>query len=161
MTEPSYGPGQGPGARPLTEDELLAILGRQPFGVLATLKRDGRPHLASMALNWDASERVIRFSSAEGRVKVRHLLGDPRASVHLQGENILSYAVAEGRAEVSEPSATPGDATGRELLAMSGGFADPADEAAFLAEMARARRLVIRLRVDHLYGVALDATPEG
>ncbi|MFF0866054.1 PPOX class F420-dependent oxidoreductase [Nonomuraea sp. NPDC003560] len=157
MTEPSYGPGQGPGARPLTEDELLRILARQPFGVLATLKRDGRPHLASMALRWDAAGRVLRISSAEGRVKVRHLLADPRATVHLQGDDVLSYAVAEGRAEVSEPSLTPGDATGRELLEMAGGFPDPADEAAFLAEMARGRRLVIRIRVDHLYGIALDA----
>ncbi|MEU8326595.1 hypothetical protein AB0C33_50230 [Nonomuraea sp. NPDC048881] len=40
---------------------------------------------------------------------------------------------------------------------MAGGFPDPADEAAFLAEMARGRRLVIRIRVDHLYGIALDA----
>ncbi|MFI7470479.1 TIGR03618 family F420-dependent PPOX class oxidoreductase [Nonomuraea sp. NPDC049646] len=157
MTEPAYGPGQGPGARPLIEDELLRILARQPFGVLATLKRDGHPHLASMALRWDAAERVLRISSAAGRVKVRHLLADPRAAVHLQGDDVLSYAVAEGRAEVSEPSLTPGDATGRELLEMAGGFPDPADEAAFLAEMARARRLVIRIRVDHLYGIALDA----
>ncbi|MGW2161880.1 TIGR03618 family F420-dependent PPOX class oxidoreductase [Nonomuraea sp. NPDC001699] len=157
MTERTYGPGQGPGARPLTEDELLHILARQPFGVLATLKRDGRPHLASMALRWDAAERVLRISSAEGRVKVRHLLADPRASVHLQGDSVLSYAVAEGRAEISEPSLTPGDATGRELLEMAGGFPDPADEAAFLEEMTKGRRLVIRIRVDHLYGIALDA----
>ncbi|MFB4280459.1 TIGR03618 family F420-dependent PPOX class oxidoreductase [Nonomuraea sp. MTCD27] len=156
-----YGPGQGPGARPLTEDELLEILGKQPFGVLATLKRDGRPHLASMVVNWNAGERVVRISSAEGRVKVGHLRHDPRATVHLQGDSVLSYAVAEGEAEVSEVTTVPGDATGRELLEMSGGFADPADEAAFLEEMVRGRRLVIRLKVSRMYGVALDLAPEG
>ncbi|MEV4169195.1 TIGR03618 family F420-dependent PPOX class oxidoreductase [Nonomuraea sp. NPDC049709] len=156
-----YGPGQGPGARPLTEDELLEILGKQPFGVLATLKRDGRPHLASMVVNWNAGERVIRISSAEGRVKVGHLRRDPRATVHLQGDSVLSYAVAEGEAEVSAVTTVPGDATGRELLEMSGGFADPADEAAFLEEMVRGRRLVIRVKVSRMYGVALDLAPEG
>ncbi|MEU9834406.1 PPOX class F420-dependent oxidoreductase [Streptosporangium sp. NPDC048047] len=157
MSENEYGPGQGPGARPLTEEEVTRILGGQRFGVLATVKRDGRPHLASMVFGWDAEERVIRFSSAEGRIKVTHLRRDPRATLHAQGENVLSYAVAEGEAEVSEASTEPGDATGRELLAMAGGFGDPADETAFLEQMVKDRRVVIRLRVSRLYGTALDA----
>jgi PPOX class probable F420-dependent enzyme len=155
MTE--YGPGQGPGARRLTEDEILKILATQPFGTLATLKRSGQPHLATMVINWNPEERIIRISSAEGRIKVKHLRNDPRATVQVQGENVFSYAVAEGEAEVSEVSETPGDAIGRELLAMTGGFDDAADEAAFLAQMVKDRRLVIRLRVDRLYGTALDA----
>ncbi|GAB2471571.1 PPOX class F420-dependent oxidoreductase [Streptosporangium sandarakinum] len=157
MSENDYGPGQGPGARPLTEDEVARILGEQRFGVLATVKRDGRPHLASMVFGWDPEERVIRISSAEGRIKVTHLRRDPRATLHAQGENVFSYAVAEGEAEVSEASAEPGDATGRELLAMAGGFDDPADETAFLEQMVKDRRVVIRLRVSRLYGTALDA----
>ncbi|MET9067661.1 PPOX class F420-dependent oxidoreductase [Streptosporangium sandarakinum] len=157
MSEDGYGPGQGPGARPLTEDEVARILGEQRFGVLATVKRDGRPHLASMVFGWDPEERVIRISSAEGRIKVTHLRRDPRATLHAQGENVFSYAVAEGEAEVSEASAEPGDATGRELLAMAGGFDDPADETAFLEQMVKDRRVVIRLRVSRLYGTALDA----
>ena len=152
-----YGPGQGPGARQLTEDEILKILATQPFATLATLKRSGRPHLGTMVINWNPAERVIRISSAEGRIKVKHLQNDPRATVQVQGENVFSYAIAEGEAEVSEVSATPGDAVGRELLGMAGGFEDPADEAAFLEEMAKGRRLVIRLKVDRLYGTALDA----
>jgi PPOX class probable F420-dependent enzyme len=152
-----HGPGQGPGARPLTEEEATRILGRQQFGVLATVKRDGHPHLASMVFGWDAARRTIRLSSAEGRVKVRHLRRDPRATLHVQGETVLSYAVAEGHAEVSAPSTEPGDATGRELLAMAGGFDDPADETAFLEQMTKDRRVVIRLEVTRLYGVALDA----
>ncbi|MEU6742349.1 PPOX class F420-dependent oxidoreductase [Streptosporangium sandarakinum] len=157
MSENDYGPGQGPGARPLTEDEVTRILGEQRFGVLATVKRDGRPHLASMVFGWDPEERVIRISSAEGRIKVTHLRRDPRATLHAQGENVFSYAIVEGEAEVSEASAEPGDATGRELLAMAGGFDDPADETAFLEQMVKDRRVVIRLRVFRLYGTALDA----
>ncbi|MFC5831496.1 PPOX class F420-dependent oxidoreductase [Nonomuraea insulae] len=160
MTDHAYGPGQGPGARPLTEEEAAQILDEQSFGVLATLKRDGRPHLGSMAVNWNAGERMIRIASTQGRIKVRHLRNDPRATVHVQGDNVLTYAVAEGDAEVSEVSTTPGDATGRELLKMNGGFADPVDEAAFLDRMVKDQRLVIRLRVTRLYGIALDVPPE-
>jgi PPOX class probable F420-dependent enzyme len=156
MSDSDYGPGQGPGARPLNEEEAARILGEQQFGVLATLKRDGHPHMAAMMFGWNAEERLIRFSSAEGRIKVRHLRRDPRATLHAQGENVFSYAIAEGEAEVSEASTEPGDATGRELLAMVGGFDDLADETAFLEQMAKDRRVVIRLRVSRLYGTALD-----
>jgi hypothetical protein len=87
---------------------------------------------------------------------VRHLRRDPRATLHVQGESVLSYAVAEGEARVSEPSARAGDPVGRELLAMAGGFDDPADETAFLEQMAKDRRVVISLSVSRLYGAALD-----
>ncbi len=156
MSDSDYGPGQGPSARPLTDDEPARILGRQQFGVLATVKRDGHPHLASMVFTWDAEERIIRFSSAEGRIKVSHLRRDPRATLHAQGDSVLAYAVAEGEAQVSEPSTEPGDPTGRELLAMAGDFDNPADETAFLERMVKDRRVVIRLRVSRLYGIALD-----
>ncbi|WP_200827593.1 pyridoxamine 5'-phosphate oxidase family protein [Thermomonospora echinospora] len=63
--------------------------------------------------------------------------------------------VAEGEAEVSEVTTQPGDAIGRELLPLFG-ITDPADETEFFEQMVRDRRLVIRLRVTHLYGTALD-----
>jgi hypothetical protein len=109
-----------------------------------------------MVFTWNAGERMIRFSSAQGRIKVDHLRRDPRATLHVQGETVFAYAVAEGAAQVSAPSAEPGDATGRELLAMIGGLDDAADEAAFLAQMVKDRRVVIRLPVSRLYGTALD-----
>ena len=54
----------------------------------------------------------------------------------------------------------PGDAIGRELLALTPGFEDSADEAAFLGQMVEDRRVVIRLRVSRLYGTALDVPTE-
>lgn len=154
-TTTEYRPGQGPGPRALTEEEATRLLGGQQFGVLATLKRSGVPHLASMVYNWDPQERVIRIPSVADRIKVRHLLQDPRATFHTQGETVLSYVVAEGEAEVSDVTARPGDAVGRELLPLFG-ITDPADETEFFERMVRDRRLVIRLRVSHLYGTALD-----
>ncbi|MFG1853396.1 TIGR03618 family F420-dependent PPOX class oxidoreductase [Actinomadura geliboluensis] len=152
---PEYRPGQGPGPRALTQEEASRLLGGQHFGSLATLKRSGQPHLASMVYAWDPDERIIRIPSVADRIKVRHLLRDPRATFQVQGETVLSYAVAEGEAEVSDVTTRPGDAVGRELLPLFGPI-DPADEAEFFERMVQDRRLVIRLRVSHMYGIALD-----
>lgn len=153
MTE--YGPGQGPGPKPIGDDDLSRLLGEQQFGVLATNRKSGHPHVSTVVYTWDPDERVVRISTTDGRAKVKQLLRDPRAALHASGPGNLSFAVAEGSAELSAVSEEPGDATGRELLAMTPGFEDPADERAFLEQMVKDRRLVIRLRVDRLYGTIL------
>ena len=153
MTE--YGPGQGPGPKPVGEDDLARLLGEQQFAVLATNRKNGHPHLSTVVYAWDPAERVARISTTDGRAKVRQLRNDPRAALHASSADHMAFAVVEGTAELSEVSTEPGDATGRELLAMTPGFADPADERAFLEQMVADRRLVIRLRATRLYGTAL------
>ncbi|MFC7328194.1 pyridoxamine 5'-phosphate oxidase family protein [Marinactinospora rubrisoli] len=148
---------QRPAPRPLSDDALSALLGGQRFGVLATVRRSGHPHLTTMVYSWDPEARIVRFSTTADRSKVTHLRRDPRAALHVQGGDVWSYAVAEGEAEVSEPTAVPGDAVGRELLAIVPAER-PEDEAAFLEELVAERRVVIRLKVDRLYGLALDFT---
>lgn len=71
-----------------------------------------------MPFDWDPDARVVRFSTTTDRVKVRHLRRNPRAALHVQGGDVWSFAVAEGEAEVSETTIVPGNAVGRELLAM-------------------------------------------
>lgn len=149
-------PGAGPAPRPLTDQEASELLSGQQFGVLAGLKRSGHPHLSTVLYRWDAQERTVRVSSTAERLKTRQLRTRPQAALHVTGPNVWSFAVAEGDAEVSEPTAVPGDAVGRELLSMTPGFADPADEAAFLAQLVADRRVVIRIQVSRLYGTALD-----
>ncbi|MGP4029575.1 pyridoxamine 5'-phosphate oxidase family protein [Actinomadura sp. 3N407] len=154
MTE--YGPGQGPGPEPITEDGLARLLGEQRFAVLATNKRNGHPHVSTVAYTWDPGERTVRISTTADRAKVRQLRNDPRAALHASGDDHMSFAVAEGTAELSGVTEAPGDATGRELLAMTPGFDDPADERAFFEQMVKDRRLVIRLHVTRLYGTVLS-----
>ncbi|ONH28740.1 PPOX class F420-dependent enzyme [Pseudofrankia asymbiotica] len=151
-----YEPGRGPGPTVLEQDRLAALLAAHQMGALATTRQDGRPHLSTVAYGWDEAARTIRISTTIDRLKVRHLRRDPRAALYVSTADFLSFVVAEGEAELSEVSATPGDAVGRELLAMAPPFDDPADERAFLRNMAADRRLVIRLGVRRLYGTALD-----
>ncbi|MER7687416.1 PPOX class F420-dependent oxidoreductase [Streptomyces sp. NPDC097610] len=147
---------QDPAPRLLSDEALSHLLGKQRFGTLATVKRSGHPHLTTMLYSWDAEARVLRFSTTADRVKVKHLRRDPHAALHVHGGDVWSFAVAEGTASVSEITTVPGDAVGRELLGMVPKDSKPVDEAAFLRQLADERRLVIRLKVDRLYGTALD-----
>ncbi|MGC4947439.1 TIGR03618 family F420-dependent PPOX class oxidoreductase [Streptomyces sp. DT224] len=149
---------QGPAPRSLSDAALSELLGTQQFGTLATVKRSGHPHLTTMLYSWDAEARVARFSTTAERVKVSHLRRDPHAALHVLGDDVWSFAVAEGTAEVSEVTTTPGDAVGRELLAVIPPAARPEDEDVFLEQLVAERRVVIRLKADRLYGTALDVT---
>ncbi|MFI5964507.1 pyridoxamine 5'-phosphate oxidase family protein [Streptomyces asoensis] len=145
-----------PAPRTLSDEALSELLGRQRFGTLATVRSTGHPHLTTMAYSWDADARVVRFSTTADRIKVRQLRRDPHAALHVPGGDVWSFAVAEGEAEISEVTTVPGDAVGRELLGMIPADARPRDEAEFLEELVAERRVVVRLKVDRLYGTALD-----
>jgi PPOX class probable F420-dependent enzyme len=146
----------GPPPRSLPYDALSALLATQQFGVLATNKRSGHPHLTTMLYHWDPDGRTVRFSTTADRVKVRQLAADPRAALHVASDDRWSFAVAEGEAEVSDVTTVPGDAVGQELLDMLPAAARPADASGLLAEWVAERRVVIRLRVSRVYGTALD-----
>ncbi|SEG42740.1 PPOX class probable F420-dependent enzyme [Nonomuraea solani] len=156
----NYGPGAGPGPRSLQDDELTKLLTQQRFGALATNKSSGHPHMSTVVYSWDPEQRVVRISTIDDRLKVRQLHKDPRCALYVASDDFWSYAVAEGKAELSPVSTTPGDETGLELLAMQPPFAEPTDAQAFLAQMVADRRLVIRIRVSRLYGTALPVPSE-
>jgi PPOX class probable F420-dependent enzyme len=127
--------------------------------VLATLAGDGRPQLSNVLYVWDAAERAARISTTADRVKARNVRRDPRAALHVSGDHFWQYAVAEGAVTVSEVAAAPGDAAVRELLAMHSVFYGTLDEDKFAAQMITARRLVVRLHVSRIYGIALESPP--
>ncbi|MFE5243496.1 MULTISPECIES: PPOX class F420-dependent oxidoreductase [unclassified Streptomyces] len=147
---------QGPAPRALSDAALSELLARQQFGTLATVRKSGHPHLTTMLYSWDPEARVVRLSTTADRVKIQHVRRDPHAALHVQGDDVWSFAVAEGTAEVSAITTAPGDAVGRELLSMIPTAAKPEDEDAFFEQLVAERRIVIRLRVERLYGTALD-----
>ncbi|WP_254904119.1 pyridoxamine 5'-phosphate oxidase family protein [Streptomonospora nanhaiensis] len=116
--------------------------------------------MSTVLYHWSPQERVVRVSATADRLKVRHLRRNPRAAVHVSA-GPWAFAVAEGEAEVSAETTAPGDAVGRELLSLIPALDGPEAEAAFLAQQVAERRVVIRVRVDRLYGTALDVAEEG
>ena len=105
-------------ARQVFDDKLLAVISGNSLGVLATIKRDGRPQLSNVSYHFDPRELVVRVSITEPRAKTRNLRRDPRASILVDADDGWSYAVAEGTAELTPPAAAPDDQTVEALIAL-------------------------------------------
>jgi PPOX class probable F420-dependent enzyme len=141
------------------EAELLDLIASSSQGVLAGVTRMGYPHLTNVRYVWDPERRVARISTTADRVKGRILRRDPRAALHVAGPHFWSYAVAQGDAETSPVASTPGDDASYELLGLHTALHGEQDEAKFFTDMIDAQRLVIRLKVRRVYGVAMEDPP--
>jgi PPOX class probable F420-dependent enzyme len=143
------------------DQRLLGLVGKSRQGVLATLAADGRPQLSNVLYVWDPADRTARVSTTADRAKARNVRRDPRAALHVSGDHFWQFAVAEGAVTVSDVAAEPGDAAVRELLGLHTVHFGALDEDAFAAQMITARRLVVRLHVSRIYGIALETPPGG
>jgi PPOX class probable F420-dependent enzyme len=132
----------------------LAFARPRHQGVLVTLKRDGRPQLSNIAYALDEAG-VARVSVTADRAKTANLRRDPRAALHVTRDDFWGYVVLEGTAELSAIAAEPGDATVEELVALYRAVrGEHPDWDDFRRAMVAERRLVVRLPVDHAYGLA-------
>jgi PPOX class probable F420-dependent enzyme len=135
---------------------LLDIAAHRDLGVLATLKRDGRPQLSQVSFHLDVDALLVRVSVTDGRAKVANLRRDPRASLLVSSTDGWSYAVLEGTCELSPVASDPADATVDELVdvyrSIRGEEHPDWDE--YRSAMVDDRRLVLRLPVERAYGLA-------
>jgi uncharacterized protein len=82
----------------MDEQQARAYVARSHGGVLATIKRDGRPQLSNVSYYLD-DDGAIKISVTKDRAKTKNLLRDPRVSlVCLDPSNWYSYVVVEGDA---------------------------------------------------------------
>jgi PPOX class probable F420-dependent enzyme len=139
--------------------EPIDIVAGSSQGVLATVKSDGHPQLSNIFYVWDPEERIARISTMADRVKARVLRRHPPAALHVSGAHFFQWAVAEGDAELSDVRTEPGDAVARELLPLYEAFMGPQHEAELFPKLIEEKRLVIRLRVSRVYGMALAEDP--
>jgi PPOX class probable F420-dependent enzyme len=135
------------------QDELWELVASNRQGVLATVKADSSPQLSNVLYVADPATRTVRVSTTADRAKGRNLARDPRAALHVSGEDFWHYAVAEGPVSLSDVAAIPGDDAVEELLEVHSFFYGEIDRATFEEEMITNQRLVVRLQVVHLYGV--------
>ena len=135
------------------DPRLLDFVADNGRGVLATLRRDGRPQLSNVGYVWDADAGLARISVTADRAKTRNLQRDPRASLHVTSADFWTWVVVEGTAELTAVAADPADDTVEELVAyyraLSGEHPDWDD---YRAAMVRDRRLVVRLPAERAYG---------
>lgn len=134
----------------MTPDEAQAFLAARNKGVLATLKRDGRPQLSNIVYVFTDGE--VRISVTEARAKTANARRDPRVSLHVTSEDFWSYVVAEGHARLGPVAEEPGDDTCRRLLEgyelVRGPHPDPQE---FHEAMVAERRLELSFRPEHYY----------
>ncbi len=91
-------------AHVMSEDEVRAFLTSMPphTGTLATVRADGRPHLAPVWYDVDDDGTIV-FNTGETTVKGRNLARDPRASFCVDDERPpFSFVVLEGTVELSD-----------------------------------------------------------
>jgi PPOX class probable F420-dependent enzyme len=141
-------------------DDALTYARQHRQGVLTTVKADGRPQLSNVFYTV-AEDGLVRVSVTADRVKAKNAARDPRVSLHVTAEDFWSYVVLEGDAELSEVAAAPDDAAVEELVelyrAMAGehhGWDD------YRRSMVTDRRLVLRLRATHAYGMLKLPKPD-
>ncbi|MEO6701560.1 MAG: PPOX class F420-dependent oxidoreductase [Jatrophihabitantaceae bacterium] len=145
---------------PITESDrrLIDLIAGRNAGVLATIKRDGRPQLSNINYHYypagDGGLGVIKVSITADRAKYRNVLRDGRVSLHVSAPDFWSYAVAEADAELSAVAADPADAAVAELVEL---FRDVQGEHSDWDDYRRAmvadRRVVLRLPINRVYGM--------
>jgi len=85
----------------MTEEEYRGfLLDRSRTAVLATVRADGRPHLAPIWFDLDGD--VLVFTTGESTVKGRNMRRDPRVSVCIDEEEPpFHFVLIEGTSEMT------------------------------------------------------------
>jgi PPOX class probable F420-dependent enzyme len=135
------------------DPRLMTFVAERKWGVLATLKSDGRPQLSNVGYAYDADADLIRVSVTADRAKTRNLERDPRVTLHVSSKDFWTWVAVEGTAELTPVAADPYDATVEELVTYYRGInGDHDDWDEYRTAMVADRRLVVRFRPEHTYG---------
>ena len=85
----------------LTEEQRAFLLYKTRTGKLATVRKDGRPHLVPIWFLLDGD--TIVFNTGESRVKALNIKHDQRVSLCVDDENApYAFLVVEGVATLSD-----------------------------------------------------------
>lgn len=130
----------------MNKEQALEFLKRNHKGVLATLKKDGRPQLSNIAYVLD-DDGVIKISTTADRFKAKNIMRDGRVSMTALSDNWFEYIVVEGNGTVSEEGKL---AELRDLYEKIAGKPHPNwqeyDEA-----MIKDHRVIISITIEKLY----------
>jgi PPOX class probable F420-dependent enzyme len=128
-------------------EQAREFVGRQHRAVLATIRRDGRPQLSSVAYALDHDGR-IKISVTRDRAKTRNLQRDPRATLEILSDDWYQYLVVDATVEIVDGPTVLPDL--RRVYQLILGKPHP-DWAEFDAAMARDGRCLLALTIERLY----------
>ncbi|MCE6999007.1 PPOX class F420-dependent oxidoreductase [Saccharothrix sp. S26] len=129
------------------------LLADSRIGVLATIKKNGLPQLTPVMPFYDRDAGVVYVSTSEGTAKTANLRRDPRAALEVGSPDGWSWATAEGTVTLTGPGTDP---NGPEVQALVDYYRTAAGEhpdwEEYRTAMVAQRRVLITLKVDHVYG---------
>jgi PPOX class probable F420-dependent enzyme len=139
----------------MTEEEWKAFLTVEPphTGKLATVRKDGRPHVAPIWFDLDDDGSIVFTTGAE-TLKGKSIRRDPRVCLCVDDERPpFSFVVVDGKADVSEDM--------DELLLwatrIGGRYMGAANAEAYGRRNAVPGELLVRLRPAHVVAHAAIA----
>ena len=133
--------------------DMAQFLAEPHVGVLATLRRDGRPYTVPVWFLW-RDERFWITGTFE-RVWCRQLLADPRASLCIEAmAPAAGHVGADGEVRLHDPAQVDIWPISRALVdKYVGATAGPEAADAFFANMRTEHRLLFELRPDVLRAI--------
>ena len=135
------------------DDRMLAFVAEQHWGVIVTVKPDGRPHVSNVGYAYDPDQQLFRVSVTDSRAKTRNLRADPRVTLHVASKDFWTWVAVEGTADLTAVAADPNDATVEELITYYRGInGEHENWDEYRAAMVADRRLVVRFRPERTYG---------
>jgi len=129
-------------------ERARAFLIQRHNGILATIKRNGRPQLSNVLYLLDDDGR-IKVSVTQTRAKTHNLRRDPRATVHVQGRDWYEFLVVDGVTALIE-----GPEVGQALRDVYRKIrGEHPNWAEYDAAMVNDQRLLLSISIDYAYGM--------
>ncbi|GAB04621.1 PPOX class probable F420-dependent enzyme [Gordonia amarae] len=132
------------------------LIAATKIGILATLKSSGLPQLSPVTAVYDRDADIIYVSMTDDRAKTKNLRRDPRAAIEFTGPDGYTWATAEGAVELIGPGTDPDGPEADALVDYyRRGAGEHPDWAEYRQVMVDDRRVLMVLRVGHVYGAKL------
>ena len=129
------------------DDRVRRFLEHHHSAVMVTLKADGTPHVARVAVG--LVDGKLQSSGTQGRVRTKHLRRDPRATLMiLDDSNPYAWLGLETRVTILDGP----DAPQRNLALYRVIAGEPKDLGEYLQAMVDDQRLVFEFDITHAYG---------
>jgi len=129
-------------------ERARAFLIQRHNGILATIKRNGRPQLSNVLYLLDDDGR-IKVSVTQTRAKTHNLRRDPRATLHVQGRDWYEFLVVDGVTALIE-----GPEVGQALRDVYRKIrGEHPNWAEYDAAMVNDQRLLLSISIDYAYGM--------
>lgn len=139
----------------MTDDALRDLIADHRNGILATIRKDGRPQQSVVSYHYDRDRDLLRVSITADRAKAKNIARDPRVNFLVTGNDGWSYAAFDSRADLWPVAQSPDDASVEELVDIYRSIAgEHQDWDDYRAAMVRDHRVPLHLPIGRLVGVA-------